>query len=240
MKPYFSGFNWETGVRVQPWTTASDNPNEKYYDFKRTPDAIPEALEDFKPWSRYESVTTFYHLLRWTNVDDPNFETNDCAFQGPHENSQKSEYPKELVCSGRLMFFFRDLDRNLSHESPVVWREFQRTGQIQRYQINNQIEWLANRSLQLLQELTNEPAWYCVAVELYPVFYSEAQTSEQDKFGYQVSFQFWAWGDDETETMDNFGVAVQTMQQCLKLLSVELNQPQADGEITHTEASLPQ
>ena len=138
------------------------------------------------------------------------------------------------------MFFFRDLERNLSDESPVVWREFQRTGQIPRYQINSQIEWLANRSLQLLQELTDEPAWYCVAVELYPVFYSEAHTSEKDKFGYQVSFQFWAWGDDERETMDNFGLAVQTILQCLKILSVELNQRKADGEITHTEGSVPQ
>lgn len=222
MKPYFGGYKWDTGVRVHPWTTASDDPNEKYYDVKRTPEVIPAVLEDYRPWDHYDSVKAFYDLLRWINVEDPNFETNDCAFQGPHENPQKDKYQKELVCSGRLMFFFRDLVLNLSRESASAWKAFQLTGQTPQYQINKQIESIGNRSLELLEQLTREPAWYCVAVELYPVFYSEAATSEPNKFGYELSFQFWAWGDDESETMDNFGLAVQTMRQCLQTLSAEM------------------
>jgi len=155
-------------------------------------------------------------------VEDPNLETNDCAFQGPHKNLEREKFPKELVCSGRLMFFFRDLERNLSEESASVWKTFQRTGQTPQYRINKQIEWLGNRSLELLEELTKEPVWNCVAVELYPVFYREARTPEPNKFGYQISFQFWAWGEDESETMDNFGLAVQTMLQCLKTVTAEM------------------
>jgi hypothetical protein len=98
------------------------NPDWKYYDFKKNPELVSEVLEDFKPWAHYDSVQLFYEMLRWVNGPESKFETSDCGFRGPGENQQKDGWPKEMVCSGGLFVFFRNLQYNLSDESKS-WKE---------------------------------------------------------------------------------------------------------------------
>ena len=220
LKTYFKGFQMEEGLRTQPWTTAERDENERYYNFRQYPELIPEVLEDYKPWDRYEAVQRFYELIAWVNSEESRFESNDCAFHGPRENFQKDRFPKELACSGRFMFFFRDLIQNLSVDSRQVVIVDQR--RLPNYRANLLFQWFVNRSMELIDKLHQETLWACVAPELYPTRYDEAPVSPADRFGYQFSFQFWAWGDNEQGTMENLGAAVDTMSQVLKTMSAEL------------------
>lgn len=220
LKTYFKGFQLEEGLRTQPWTTAERDENERYYNFREHPELIPKVLEDYKPWDHYEAVQRFYELVAWVNGPESRFESNDCAFHGPRENFQKDRFPKQLMCSGRFMFFFRDLVQNLSVDSrQVVILDQHRPP---AYNANLLFQWFVNRSMELIDQLHQETMWACIAPELFPVRYDEAPVAPADKFGYQFSFQFWAWGDDEKETMENLVAVVDTMLQVLKTMSDEL------------------
>jgi len=220
LKTYFKGFQMEEGLRTQPWTSAERDENERYYNFRQHPELIYEVLEDYKPWDHYEAIQLFYGLLAWVNGPESRFESNDCAFHGPADNFQKDRFPKELMCSGRLMFFFRELTFNLSVDSRQVVIIDQRRPP--RYSANLLFQWFVNRSMELIDQLHQETRWACVAPELSPVRYDDAPASPEDRFGYQLSFGFWAWGDDEQETMENLSAAVDTILQVLKTTSDEL------------------
>lgn len=210
----------EEGLRTQPWTAAERDENERYYNFRQRPELIPEVLEDYKPWDHYEAVQRFYELVAWVNGPESKFESNDCAFHGPRKNDQKDTFPKELVCSGRIMFFFRDLVQNLSVDSRRVVIVDQR--RLPNYSANLLFQWFVDRSMELIDQLHQETTWACIAPELYPVRYDEAPVNPADRFGYQFSFQFWAGGDDEQEAMKNLEAVVDTISQVLKTLSDEL------------------
>lgn len=190
-KPYFKRFVTE-GLRTQPWTTAERDENERYYNFRSNPELISKVLEDYKPWDRYKAVQQFYELVAWVNSEDSRFESNDAAFKGPSENFQRDTFLKALVCSGRLMFFFRNLRLNLSVDSRTV--DYTRPD----YTLNLFFEWLERRSLQSIERVHQETEWACSALEIYPVLYNEAPVNQADRFGHQISYKFWAWGDDET------------------------------------------
>lgn len=115
MKVYYAEELKAEKIRTHPWTTSLFNSDNKYYDFKQTPDMIPEVLEDFKLWAYYEAIQLFYDLLRWLNGSESLLESNDCAFKGPGENNDK-QFSKSLKCSGRLMLLYRDLQLNISEE----------------------------------------------------------------------------------------------------------------------------
>jgi hypothetical protein len=222
MKPYFKGFEINGKIRTQPWTTSERDENEKYHDFRSYPALVSEVLEDYKIWDHHDSVKRFYELIEWINSENSSFESNDCAFKGPSENNQREKFNKKLVCSGRLMLFFRSLELNLSIESEEFAARSEKTPT--DYSANLLFEWLVNRSLQLIGPLDSEAIWTCLALEIYTAFYTNAPVREDKKFGHQVSYEFWAWGDDEQETMQNLGIAVETLSRCLRILSGEVPQ----------------
>jgi hypothetical protein len=236
LRPYFKGFILNERIRAQPWSTAERDENEKYYDFRAHPELISEVLEDFRPWDHYESVERFYELVRWVNGDDSRFESNDCAFAGPSENAQKEKFSKELVCSGRLMLYFRSLDLNLSTGSGEFALRVEKDPP--DYLANLLFEWLVERSLELIGPLDKESIWTCLALEIHPAFYTEALVNDKDKFGHQVSFQFWAWGDNEGETMENFGIVVDAMSRCLRILSDEMPEALRTLQLRHASSAV--
>jgi hypothetical protein len=93
-------------ARVHPWTDATYSDESKYYDFRKNPELIPEVLEDFRPWSEYPAIQTFYDFLRWVNSDKSVLETNDSAFRFYQDKSP-------MVASGRVMIFFHKEELNL-------------------------------------------------------------------------------------------------------------------------------
>jgi hypothetical protein len=223
MQNYFDSrkFSNRETIRRHPWLHSEDNPDEKYVDFKENPDAIPEVLKRCDEWATYVGVQRWYELIRWLNSSDSRLESNDSRFYGPHENDQKEEWPKELVCTGGVMFFFRNLDLNISPQT-ALWAKAISLGHSMIPQPSDNIGWLVGASSRYLQATRPDFRWGCISISLFSTFYSEAQGQEQHKLGHEVAYEYWAWGDTEEETMLNHEIVVTTMFECLRSLSDEV------------------
>jgi hypothetical protein len=221
MQSKFKSFVLEEGVRYHPWTTALRDEKERYYDFRECPDLIPKVLEDFLPWDSYPAIQTFYELLRWLNGPDSKLESNDCAFSGIKENGIP-QVPKTRGCNGRLMFFLRDIPLNLSPDSEAAREKLKQAKQVVQYKLSRHLQWLGNRSLELIQNTRVSSEYTFVELEIHPVYYSDAPVDENKRLGYELSFKFWAWGDTDEETMRNLHMVVETMFSSLKQISKEM------------------
>lgn len=219
MKQYFIGFNKDNSVRHQPWLSSERDDNEKYYDFRKNPELIREVLEDFVPWSKYKSVQDFYDLIEWLNNPESPFETNDCAFsRSIEENNQRELAPKNLVAIGRLMVFFRNTELNISPESKTAFYRGLKSlnPQVPDFVVNPSLQWLSQFSLKEIQKQYPE-APTCIGLEIYPVYFENAEGENDEKLGNELSFKFWMWGDTEEEVMENFGLVVQTLKHTFSL-----------------------
>ncbi|HEX4825384.1 MAG TPA: hypothetical protein VFV19_13860 [Candidatus Polarisedimenticolaceae bacterium] len=179
--------------RDHPWDTAIDNADERYYDFKEHSDLIAEVLEDFKPWSRYPAIATFYELLRWINGPESLVESNDCAFRGPRANESR-EFPKARECTGRLMILMRRLEMNVTY--PVVAD-------------------LEERVLVELQSLDTDFEWGAVGTTLAKVGYHTLPFAPE---GFQLCISFWAWGDTDDDAMSSLDRTFSNLDRALRLL----------------------
>ena len=168
-----------------------------YYDFKKHPELIPKVLDDFKGWEQYEAIQVFFDLLRWINGPTSRFETSDCAFRGPCPNSA-STVPKSLQSSGRLMVFFRDLHLNVSQKYPAALR----------YSIRDS-----------LRQMDSDFEWGFVRISRSWTYFSELSGPEELKHGEETVVTFWAWGDNEKETMDNLKRVLLNVCECFRRLS---------------------
>lgn len=222
MRNYFAGITDDGGIRQHPWTLSEKDSSGRYYDFKQEPHLIPVVLEDFKQWEHHQAIKKFYKLVEWINSPGTHLESNDCRLRGPKINQQKDLCNKELLFSGGFMVLFRNLKLGLS-EDGAQWASRQ-VGEAQPpyYTPNKYMEWFVNRSLQLIDEINSGYSQACIAVHLYPTYYKDAPVQEEHRFGYQIAFEFWAWGDDENEALDAFGVVVDTLSKCLRQMSSEI------------------
>jgi hypothetical protein len=161
--------------RTHPWKYAEHNPSWRYVNFRREPDKIESALEDFRPWAQFPATRRFYELIRWLNGADSLFETNDCAFQ-IRDNCDANQ-PYKLQADGRLMLFSADL--RLSCDPGFA-------------------EWLISRLGCYLEQA--EPRVHAAAVGLSKAscFFKSASAE-----GEEVVLYFWAWGDTDDSTMKN-------------------------------------
>lgn len=212
-------------IRTHPWNENEYEPADRYYDFKANPTLIPQVLNNFKgwsDWSGWEGVQLFYKLLAWLNGPDSRLESNGCGFVGPHKNPRKDRWPGELLTTGGLIFLFRNVELNLSEQS-AAWakRPTPVGGTLPPLAPGKNVSWLLGRSREYLQQLNPEFVWGCVAVALFPTFFSELPLERDDKFGHEVAFQWWAWGDTEKETMAHLKEVVATMFECLKRVSAQ-------------------
>ncbi len=110
--------------RARNCYSATIGRTKRFWDFKACPEQIPLVLEDFRPWSRYVAILTFYELLKWLNGNQSIFETNDCGLRPPRPDSEAPDFIRPLfandpvVLHGRLTLFCRDLAWNVS--APTV------------------------------------------------------------------------------------------------------------------------
>ena len=162
--------------RAHPWTHVRQDPDQRYRDFRRNPELIPQALKDFTPWSSYPAIQNFYQLLRNINGPRSRFESNDCAFVGPRNNTDRN-FAKNLCCLGRLMILFRDLGLNLSRDC---------------------VSWLEEDVTYFLSRLDPDNESGIVGTAIIPVQYLDLPGSP---FGYQLMLSFFAWGDTEDDVM---------------------------------------
>jgi hypothetical protein len=183
-----------------PYDGAAYSPDVQYYDFKRSPELIPNVLEDFTPWANHAAVLTFYDLVRWVNSPDSALESSDCAFQGPHpETSERWEKP--VVVSGRLMIIYRDLPLNT---------------------VRANLEMLSAAVLHYLAEIDPD-----FTVQQASVGTSVVQTiyTRLNRAGYRLQLSFWAWGDTDDEAFQNLDRLFKALRECLELMSSSIHPP---------------
>lgn len=202
----FENIDSETGdPRAHPWTTAESDPAYRYYDFRRHPQLIRTHLEDFTAWKSYAAITTFYDLLEWLNGPESVFESNDCAFEGPHLNTSP-DFTKSLACTGRLMILYRNLSLNTAPD------------QIQR---------LSDAIHHALHHTDPGFAWGAIGTTTVPVHYRAIPGSQDVVAGQQLMLSFWAFGDSETETMTNLGRTFGNLSTVIRGVSAETLTAQA-------------
>jgi hypothetical protein len=191
---------YEGGIRTHPWIDSVHNTDWKYYDFKQHPELVSEVLEDFKDWEHYQATQTFYELVRWLNSKESALETDDCAFRGPQPNTSAG-VAKALRCDGRLMVFYRTLRRNTDRHT---------------------IEQLRNGIGHFLNEIDPGFQWGGVGLSLTETSYLDLPGSQRDQAGHLVVIHFWAWGDDEKETMDNLDRVFRNLFEALRIMSEQI------------------
>jgi hypothetical protein len=182
--------------RSHPW---SDTPDAggRYFDLTVTPGRIRTSLEDFKPWARYPAIETFYRLLERLNHASSALESNDCAFEGPHRNDDRS-VAKALQCSGRVMILFRALARNTEAA---------------------QVAWLKNELHGALAPVDPNFLSGVVGTTIIPVRYLPLPEQNGGQLGEQLMISFWAWGNTEAESMENLGRLLKNLTQALRKVS---------------------
>jgi hypothetical protein len=183
--------------RSHPWRDAVGSAAHRYYDFSVSPAHIRSSLEDFLPWNRFAGVEAFYALLERLNHPKSALESNDCAFSGPHPNEDTS-VAKALQCSGRVMILFRALQRNTE---------------------DGRIDWLKNELHGALIALDPDFRWGVVGTTSIPVRYLALPENDEQQLGTQLMISFWAWGDREADTMQNFGRLINNLARALRQVS---------------------
>jgi hypothetical protein len=183
--------------RSHPWTDAAGDPDCRYYDLTAEPAHIRASLEDLRRWQRYPAVEAFYALLERLNHPKSSLESNDCAFEGPGENQDRS-VQKALQCSGRLMVLFRSLVRNTDP---------------------TRVDALKNQLHVDLAESDPAFQWGVIGTTVVPVRYLALPESRDQQLGSQLMISFWAWGDSEADTMLNLGRLFKSLSQALRLAS---------------------
>jgi hypothetical protein len=170
-----------TEPRSHPWIDAVGDARCQYYDLTASPAHIRSSLEDFQPWSRYPAIEDFYALLERLNQKSSAFESNDCAFTGPHADAQPT-MPGAFECSGRVMVLFRALRQNTVHE---------------------RVESLKNKLHNALAQLDPDFLSGMIGTTLIPVRYLMLPERENQQLGSQLMISFWAWGETEADNMTN-------------------------------------
>ena len=191
------------GGRYHPWTAAEYNLEAKYYDLKKQPELIETALEDFVPYAAWPAVQTFYKLLRWMNGPESYLESNDCTFTGPRENLIDKQFKKALRCYGRLMV----LNRVLQYNTFTAFSD-----------------WLARCYEFHLRRV--DPTFDCGAVALSKVSagFVELPGGAEKNRGKQLVLNFWAYGDDEAETMKNLDRLFTNLFEASRKVSIEIEE----------------
>jgi hypothetical protein len=197
MKVYYDQNLESKDTRAHPWDVAAYDSESKYYNFRQKPELIPLVLEDFKPWSHYKAIHSFYDLLRWLNSEDSCIESNDSGFGGLTPN-KSSVFPKELQCAGRLIIFYRKVNLNIDEQFTNWLKD---AAEFHIRQINNGFEWgalgLASMNTRLI-DLPSQPV------------------------GKSLQIHWWAFGKNESEAMENLDILFLGLGKALKNLSDEI------------------
>jgi hypothetical protein len=186
------------GFRDFPWTASLGDPRGRYYDFKENPGLIRTKLENFVEWGRYDGIKIFYEGLEWLNSAESELESDDCGFMGPRENDDL-QFEKKLKCSGRLMVFFRRLEFNC---------------------IETHTRWLMECFKFHLERVDSEFEWGAIGLSRCDIRFTPV-----DKMGSNLVLYYWAWGDDQEETMDNLTRTFKGLFGAARRVSNEIAEP---------------
>lgn len=167
--------------RDHPYAFTPLDPESRYVDFKLWPELIPSTLEDFAPVRETAAAGEFFALVRRLNSPDSILETNDCTFKPPGPNSSP-DYPMPFESSGRLMLLYRDQPLNQDRQAVAL---------------------LTEACNFFLREADPSLRWGAVRIShdkmSLGLLRAHGLPSEAD----QVTLNFWAWGRDPDEVLEN-------------------------------------
>ena len=204
-------------IRHHPYEGVEHDETAAYYDFKAHPELIPEALEEFRPYSHYEGVQAFYRLVEWLNGPESVLETNDARFTPIGPNDQFEQFPKNLVCSGGVLLFFRKLELNLIEVDPA---EIEEAGVY--FPVAENVGWLLGAIDHHVGAVRPELRWGCVAGFTFPTLFVEAPVEGERRLGHEVGVRWWVWGDDEEEVRANLTALVEGLDEALRSVSAKI------------------
>lgn len=196
-------------TRSHPWTDSVENPDWRYIDFRREPARIRDSLEDLVPWADYPSIDAFYTLLEELNGEGTTLESNDCAFSGPHANDI-AHHDLPLVCTGRVMVFFRDLVRNDASEVAEL------ASRLHVHLASHDSSFragLIGTTLVPVSYLALPAASRADSVERALDAAKEPQAAAN---GVELMISFWAWGSSVRDVMEAFGRVVRNLSHALR------------------------
>lgn len=194
--PYYTVRRDSTAGREHPWTAGEFNPDFKYYDFRKNPALIETSLEDFRPLADYAAVQTFYTFLRFVNGADSTLETNDCALRLADNKHDDNGFKRRAF--GRVLMLVRELIYNTSNEAVNYYLHY------------------------LTQELINSDRDFqagAILVTKFPTLFTEIPKEPEHQTGYCGEILFWAWGNDDAETMRNLDRVFKNLDQAVKKVS---------------------
>lgn len=183
--------------RAHPWTVSESDASHRYYDFRAHPERIRDSIEDLEPWRAHSFAETFFLLLEWLNGPDSLFESNDCAFSGVGA-TLSGQSKKGLEASGRLMILYRNLATN---------------------QQRDRVGGLAEALAYALSGLELDLEHAAVGVSIVETQFTTLAGDRSDQLGQQLMLSFWAWGDDEEETLHNLNRLLHALSAALRTVS---------------------
>jgi len=81
------------------------------------------------------------------------------------------------------------------------------------------VAWLKNELHLELIELDSEFQWGAVGTTLIPVRYLALPEADGKQLGSQLMISFWAWGDQQADTMLNLARVMKNLTQALRRVS---------------------
>lgn len=179
-----------------------------YMDFKQQPELIRSALEDLLPFQQWEFVEQFYRLIEWVNGANSLLESNDCVFNAVEDNSDQ-QYLYAKKCSGRLMILFREIPENCQDKS---------------------IDWLMNNIQSMASSM--KPSFKAGAIGLSksPTCYlALGDKPDTGGMGYQVTLNFFAYGEDEQACYTNLKDVLAITQKALLRVNMRIKNGEIDA-----------
>ena len=163
--------------RAHPWAGSDADPRHHYTDFVLHPERIRSSLEDFHPWGGHASTETFFRMIESLNGPGGLLLSNDCAFNGPAPN-EGPHSERRLEASGRVMVLFRDLILNTSMA---------------------RVEGLRQQIASALSRADPDLVEGIIGASIVDVRFTTLPSPARS--GQQLMLSFWAWGDDEADTL---------------------------------------
>ncbi len=201
-------------ARVHPYISTRAG-EAGFVDFKRYPEKIALALEDFVPLKHEPAIQTFFSFLTWLNGPDSLLESCDCALQGPALH--KFNYSRLPMClDGRLMLMCRDLSVNCDDRFNLVYNTLGKSLSLidQEFPQNQGVVGFS-ASRALFADLIGSPRCEDGI--------TESRDGDPGR-GYQLMLHFKAFGKGSGEAFANLDRLFRNIEQACRLTSQKLSE----------------
>lgn len=206
MKVSLVGVSPELELRDHPYTHATYDERVRHYRLVEDRTLIRKGvLEDFVPYESFDGVQTFYDFLDWINGPESKFESSDCRLRAS-PIADSTSYQASLL-QGRIMIFYRELQRNLVLVKPE-----------NHYDASDDIKELITGLVERLHEQKVENPQIQISLYLAPIRYLEI--THDQKMGQQLWISFDCLGESEEKAFDNFGLMVNCLSRAFKSLNL--------------------